>query len=1097
MSAETLKLLGEAQASFRVLLTVLGCEAPASISCTEFLLEAVRIVESTPFECLHLRHTSFENENTKRVLETAVTEARALTEREKSLTEEFDLTLGGGTYTSHELLQHAHLLENASLWRRLFGGDYRKAVKTYRRLSRNGKGVARFHMSDHLRTVAEYTQDRNQFDNHATYREALGPNFQGVQSPWEDLQHLALWYEQVFVRLPEHRIQSARFRHLVLSSRTERLKAIKAKLDSVQEHRESLQRAVAHVIDWTRAVPCQSVLIVEGSFEDITASLECFGRDVRAVLDAVEASRVKETVTLRDLPAIVSYAAKCREAAEAVQADASLPSILGDAYKDITTDIEPIEQTVKFAASVASGILPPKGIEWLLSREPGSRLSELRVCLKRAHTHGEKLRQTLDELAEISGSESWREGIENSWESLQARAEYAVSYREHLSRWNHFLKLRIQSREQGIDRLTDLGDEQALEPAKLRAAFRFAFYNTLAHRVFTEQPELSHITGVTQEQVRQQFANADREAIRLYRERVAALVDRRNVPDGEQSGPVRNWTEMALIRKEINKQKRHIPIRQLFQRAPRALLALKPCCMMGPLSVAQYLAPGKMKFDLVVMDEASQLKPEDAIGALARGGKVVIVGDPKQLPPTNFFQRVSIDAEEDEDAENRTVVEEGESILDVAITLFQPVRRLRWHYRSQHHSLIAFSNQHFYQGDLIIFPSAYHESADLGLKYHFIPDGICENSRNPREAAVVVDAVLDHMRRHPAQSLGVVTLNFEQRELIEELLDRRLRDDPYAIAFKERMRGGQEALFVKNLENVQGDERDVIFISTTYGRDSDKGQHNRFGPITQANGHRRLNVLFTRSKMRTEVFSSLDPDKIATNPNSSWGVRALKEYLSFARSGILHQADDGRAQETNDFERAVGDVLREKGYEVVPQVGVAGFFIDLAVRHPAKAGTYLLGIECDGASYHSGRSPRDRDRLRQEILENLGWKIHRIWSTDWFRSRGNEIKRLVRRIESLLQDDPEYREMRERDARKDALRQRLIELRKEIRSAFPGTLDEKCLLREDILEEFIQKRPKTRDEWFRKIPEQVRSSIDSKQVGSYLNRVLEIVIDCG
>ena len=220
-----------------------------------------------------------------------------------------------------------------------------------------------------------------------------------------------------------------------------------------------------------------------------------------------------------------------------------------------------------------------------------------------------------------------------------------------------------------------------------------SFYNTLARSIFTEQPELSHVTGVTQEQVRQQFAAADREAIRLYSERVAALIDRRYVPDGERSGPVRDWTEMSLIVKEINKQKRHIPIRQLFQRAPRALLALKPCFMMGPLSVAQYLAPGKMKFDLVVMDEASQLKPEDAIGSLARGGKVVIVGDPKQLPPTNFFQRVSMDAEDDDDAENRAVVEEGESILDVASTLFQPVRRLRWHYRSQHHSLIAFSNQ--------------------------------------------------------------------------------------------------------------------------------------------------------------------------------------------------------------------------------------------------------------------------------------------------------------------------------------------------------------------------------------------------------------------
>ena len=338
------------------------------------------------------------------------------------------------------------------------------------------------------------------------------------------------------------------------------------------------------------------------------------------------------------------------------------------------------------------------------------------------------------------------------------------------------------------------------------------------------------------------------------------------------------------------------------------------------------------------------------------------------------------------DEDMRTAVEEGESILDVASTLFQPVRRLRWHYRSRHHSLITFSNNEFY-GDLVIFPSAYHDDPSLGVKYQFVHGGVFESGRNPREADVVVEAVLEHMREHPDESLGVVTLNFEQRELVEEMLDRRLREDPYAVAYQEQMQGGQETFFIKNLENVQGDERDVIFISTTYGADARGNQYQRFGPINGPNGHRRLNVLFTRAKRRIVVFSSLDPERIQTSANSPWGVRALKQYLIFARTGILQQPDQGQDQPTNDFERSVGSVLKQKGYEVAPQVGVAGFFIDLAVRHPLKPGTFLLGIECDGASYHSGRPARDRDRLREEILVNLGWKIHRIWSTDWFKSR--------------------------------------------------------------------------------------------------------------
>jgi very-short-patch-repair endonuclease len=311
------------------------------------------------------------------------------------------------------------------------------------------------------------------------------------------------------------------------------------------------------------------------------------------------------------------------------------------------------------------------------------------------------------------------------------------------------------------------------------------------------------------------------------------------------------------------------------------------------------------------------------------------------------------------------------------------------------------------------------------------------------------------------------------------------------------MKAGSDELFIKNLENVQGDERDVIFISTTYGPDARGNQYQRFGPINGPSGHRRLNVLFTRAKKRTVVFSSLDPDRIQTTASSPWGVRALKKYLIYARTGVLQQADDGNDQPTNDFERSIGSVLKEKGFEVVPQVGVAGFFIDLGVKHPAKPGAFLLGVECDGASYHSGRSARDRDRLRQEILENLGWKIHRIWSTDWFKSRDSEIKRLLKRIEELLEHDPAYRKQQEIQIRKQSLRQRLIELRdSEIAASFPNASSENSLLGPVLLDEFLQKRPKTRDEWFRKISQSSRTSVDSKQVGRYLDRVLDLITEC-
>jgi very-short-patch-repair endonuclease len=326
-------------------------------------------------------------------------------------------------------------------------------------------------------------------------------------------------------------------------------------------------------------------------------------------------------------------------------------------------------------------------------------------------------------------------------------------------------------------------------------------------------------------------------------------------------------------------------------------------------------------------------------------------------------------------------------------------------------------------------------------------------------------------------------------------LDQRLRSEPFALVYQEKMNSGSEPFFVKNLENVQGDERDAIFISATYGPDARGNQYQRFGPLNGANGHRRLNVLFTRAKKRTEVFSSLDPDKIQTGPGSAWGLRALKQYLIFARSGILETADDGVEQATNDFERCVGAVLKEKGFEVVPQVGVAGFFIDLAVKHPTKAGSYLLGIECDGASYHSGRSARDRDRLREEILVNLGWTIHRIWSTDWFKSRAAEIDRLLKHIDEILTADPDFRREQTKQARTESLRQALLDLRREIDTEFPDSPPDKGLLRDELLEELMFRRPKSKDDWFRLISQRLRTGTEPKQVGRYLPRVLQAIAD--
>jgi very-short-patch-repair endonuclease len=430
--------------------------------------------------------------------------------------------------------------------------------------------------------------------------------------------------------------------------------------------------------------------------------------------------------------------------------------------------------------------------------------------------------------------------------------------------------------------------------------------------------------------------------------------------------------------------------------------------MMGPQAVAQYLTPGVVKFDLVIMDEASQLKPEEAIGAIARGGQLVVVGDSKQLPPTSFFSRMGQVGDDDD----QYTTTDAESILDLCAAHFHPPRPLRWHYRSQHHSLIAFSNEHFYRRNLIVFPSPYGQSSRLGVRATYLADAVYDNQTNLKEAERVVAAVREHIVDRSEESLGVVTLNIKQRDLIAELLDERLRDVPGADSFREQWAAEGQPLFVKNLENVQGDERDAIVISTTFGRAPGSGVvRQNFGPISRQGGWRRLNVLFTRARKSVAVYTSLRPEDIVIDGTTPEGTKALRNYLEYARTGLLVPPVDEGREPDSDFEVAVIGVLRARGYEVTPQLGVAGFRIDVAVKHPESPGTYLAAIECDGASYHSARSVRDRDRIRQEILESLGWRgrIWRIWSTDWFRSPRMEIEKLMRFLDDTRANwKPDY-----------------------------------------------------------------------------------------
>lgn len=683
--------------------------------------------------------------------------------------------------------------------------------------------------------------------------------------------------------------------------------------------------------------------------------------------------------------------------------------VLGEVFEGADTDLETLAETHAWGSVVSTLTLPNAVRCRILSSDASYALDEAMRLYAAIDEGCRKARETIESLTSY-GAFSWVEwqkpvrslGTNDLPSEIRIRLDTAAGVPGSVLPWSKYLTLRQQVKRQGLTDFVSALEAGTVPSAALTSIFELAAYQSIGRAIYQSFPELSRFNGKAHDKTRNDYRALDAEIISMTGKDFASQIEKSTrVPEGQRGTSVGDYTEMNLLRREINKQRRHIPIRQLVKRAGHALQELKPCFMMGPLSVAQYLEQGALKFDLVIMDEASQLRPEEALGAIARGSQLVVVGDPKQLPPTNFFDRM-LDAGDDEDEDETPAAISGmESILDICQQLFTPVRSLRWHYRSHHESLIAFSNHHFYK-NLIVFPSPYAKNPGLGIKYRYVRGGLYKDRQNVPEAQCVVDAVLEHMLKRPDESLGVVTLNQTQRELIEELLDKKLKTFNEGADFMGRWEAEGWPFFVKNLENVQGDERDVIFISTTFGKvqGTDKVRQN-FGPISRPDGWRRLNVLFTRSKRRVELFTSLSPEDIVVDARTPMGTKALRDYLDFAKRGVLVTTDEEVRDPDSDFEVSVASVVTSLGYEVKPQLGVAGFFIDMAIRNPDRPGEFLAGIECDGATYHSGFSVRDRDRIRQEILESLGWRgrIYRIWSTDWFYNPRREIERLRSFIE--------------------------------------------------------------------------------------------------
>lgn len=545
--------------------------------------------------------------------------------------------------------------------------------------------------------------------------------------------------------------------------------------------------------------------------------------------------------------------------------------------------------------------------------------------------------------------------------------------------------LRLTSIE---DNLARLGAKRLVDelrsrkvPAEVWAeTFQFAWLNSSLDELAAADLEVKGFVGEVHSHYVEDFKRLDIDRLKAARERVirahaeSAIVAMNAHPE-----------QHALVKQEAAKSRRHKPLRTLFREAGDVLTAVCPCWMASPLSVSQ-LIDRSAKFDYVIFDEASQVLPEDAIPSIMRGNYVVVAGDNKQLPPTGFFS-----ASSDEDGENE-LVDGYESLLDMMLPFVKSFH-LDWHYRSHDEALIAFSNHHIYDDRLVTFPGPGGPPAIRHVLVEDIPGGDGQEESSNAEVARVVALVIEHAQQRPELSLGVITMGIRHALRVQAAMDQALKAHPELHAFFDTERA--ERFFIKNLERVQGDERDCIIMSIGYGKDRGGNLPLRFGPILAEGGRRRLNVAVTRARETMTVvssFAALDIDPAKVRPGT--GLEFLRNYLQYASSeGRLLGPGDVTGEPMNGFEADVYDTLTARGMKLVPQVGCSQFRVDFGVCHPEAPGRFVLAIECDGASYHSSYTARDRDRLRQQQLENLGWRFHRIWSTDWFLRKHEEVER--------------------------------------------------------------------------------------------------------
>ncbi|MCK5848655.1 MAG: DUF3320 domain-containing protein [Caldisericia bacterium] len=830
---------------------------------------------------------------------------------------------------------------------------------------------------------------------------AFGKHYVDEYTDWNGLEESLKNFMELKKQLGT-RLNTTEIKQLLLSGVIEDRLVCSTNMAILSLLDKQVEKKIHHIISFNGNLKQEPLENIQSTLEEFENTMTTFGTLLHEVCSFTKSKSLSYEKIINDLKMLNKLKNFEREInSEEETLFAKFSFLYNGLETNWSKTLESLDWAKTFSELISRYKLPNEFVSKICSAEYSLKISNTKEKLE-------------DCLKEFEPEWNWFNGYFKQEEKmalkripeLTIKLEKCLHGLAYLEEWTDYERCKDECQKYDLAEFVNKAEKEGILKTQLVDAFMKRFYRMWLDKIVHKYPSINTFRGANHKLVIDEFRELDERQFSIAKARLKEQL-LAHLPDLNKSTSA--FDEVGVLKRELNKRRKIMPLRKLFKAIPNLLMALKPCLMMSPLSVSMFLESGTYNFDMVIFDEASQVRTEDAVGAIMRGKQIIVCGDKNQLPPTSFFMVSTSDQEYDIDEEDLELeTDEYESILEESLTIL-PERTLRWHYRSKNEQLIAFSNAKIYNHDLITFPTNYDYRADNGVEYIYVEDGIYDRGgsrTNQVEAQKVAELVFEHFDKYPDRSLGVVTFSGAQQQAVENSIrELRLQNKSFEKHFNEDT---VSPFFVKNLETVQGDERDTIIFSIGYAKDDrDKPMRMNFGPLNRVGGERRLNVAITRAKYNIKLVTSIVPHDIDLERTSSEGVRLLKAYIDFSINGTKMLGNDKAYSELIDngssFEKTVCTYLQKRGYDVVTQLGCSEYRIDLAVKHPKIEGRYILGIECDGTAYSQARTARERDRTREAVLHDIGWNTNRIWSTDWIKDPVTEGDNIVRRIDECIE----------------------------------------------------------------------------------------------